>query len=96
VEKNNSDETRLIILGMAGITIIGELNLENKSVLRKPRVLQTVQQGDKTLLLIQPLVGDPEELFINSANFSYVPNMEIIDIYIEQTTGIKRSGLHLV
>jgi len=89
MKKNNSNETKLVILGMAGVTVIGELNLEDRSILKNPRILQTVQQGDKTLLLILPLVGNPKELFINSVNFSYVPNMELANIYIEQTTGIK-------
>ena len=82
-------EAKLVVLGIAGATLIGELNPGNMSILKKPRVLRTAQQGDKTLLIILPLVGDPEELFINSADFSYVPNMELVNIYIEQTTGIK-------
>jgi len=89
MEENDSNETKLIVLGMAGVTVIGELSLKDKSILKKPRVLQTVQQGGKTILLIQPFVGGPEELFINSVNFSYAPNMELVNIYIEQTTGIK-------
>ena len=83
------NETKLVVLGMAGTTIIGELSLKNASILKTPRILQTLQRGNETLLIILPLVGNPEELVINNVNFSYVPNMELANIYVEQTTGIK-------
>lgn len=79
-------ELKIIFTG--GINVIGEVT-EVVGVLKNPRVV-TIQNTEKgQMIMLQPLIGAPENFESKITLYSYeVKDQKIIDLYIQATTGL--------
>jgi len=80
------------IVQFVGIAMIGEVG-EDKDILIDPRAVFHRQNDSNTgmILTFESLIGYPKAIDLKAFQFSYEPNVEIQDIYLQA-----RSGLTLV
>ena len=82
-------DLKIIFAGQT--TLVGEIEMACGTMfLKKPRALALGHnpQG-QTVMALQPLIGDPEEVEILAPSLMYdVKDEKVINLYIQATTGI--------
>jgi hypothetical protein len=95
---DNMKKVKMINLG--GQIVMGEPGISHeKPFIKNPRVLSISDAGGgKGQAVFMQIVGNPEELFYNEDHVSWhyiVTHSNLVNTYIESTTGIVIPGLSI-
>jgi hypothetical protein len=75
----------VIVFTLAGF-IIGRIA---EDIVSNPKRLVMKQEGEKTMVEIRNMIGDPEIFFINGSPYYFSEDSSLNELYIESVTGIK-------